>query len=71
MILCTLGFVDCYEIDEAGSESNSATLTFDGVDKMGERLANEVFGSIVVSLYCNMNLQIFLVVLLVVFDFYV
>ncbi|CAA7060287.1 unnamed protein product [Microthlaspi erraticum] len=24
------------------SESNSATLTFDGVDKMGERLANEV-----------------------------
>ncbi|CAB79432.1 putative protein [Arabidopsis thaliana] len=33
-----------------GSESNSATLTFDGVDKMGERLANEVvFGCIVVS----------------------
>lgn len=27
----------------AGSESNSATLTFDGVDMMGERLANEVF----------------------------
>ncbi|KAG7650396.1 hypothetical protein ISN45_At01g053560 [Arabidopsis thaliana x Arabidopsis arenosa] len=26
------------------SESNSATLTFDGVDKMGERLANEVLG---------------------------
>ncbi|KAG2311531.1 hypothetical protein Bca52824_023088 [Brassica carinata] len=25
------------------SESNSSTLTFDGVDMMGERLANEVF----------------------------
>jgi hypothetical protein len=50
------------KLDEAGSESNSATLTFDGVDKMGERLANEVvFGCIVVSsVTCNLK-----------FDFYV
>ncbi|KAG2301926.1 hypothetical protein Bca52824_030577 [Brassica carinata] len=28
---------------ESVSESNSSTFTFDGVDMMGERLANEVF----------------------------
>lgn len=28
----------------AGSEKNTASLTFDGVDLMGERLADEVFG---------------------------
>jgi hypothetical protein len=27
----------------AGSQCNSATQTFDGVDLMGERLANEVY----------------------------
>ncbi|KAG2329814.1 hypothetical protein Bca52824_000994 [Brassica carinata] len=34
------GFPD--QTYEAGSESNSSTLTFDGVDMMGERLANKV-----------------------------
>ena len=28
----------------AGSQCNTANLTFDGVDLMGERLADEVFG---------------------------
>lgn len=30
----------------AGSECNCSTLTFDGVDRMGERLAEEVFFSL-------------------------
>jgi hypothetical protein len=30
------------KLSEAGSECNSAMLTFDGVDLMGERLADEV-----------------------------
>jgi hypothetical protein len=30
------------ELSESGSECNSAMLTFDGVDLMGERLADEV-----------------------------
>lgn len=29
-------------VSQAGSECNSSTLTFDGVDLMGERLAEEV-----------------------------
>jgi len=36
-----------------GSECNSSKLTFDGVDTMGERLAEEVLG--------NSNMMIFVV----------
>ena len=46
---------DChsYNLFQTGSECNSSTLTFDGVDLMGERLAEEVKFSLLVVFCCS------------------
>lgn len=49
--LSVVGFFNLLDTLQAGSERNYSKLTFDGVDLMGERLAEEVSFVSIVKLY--------------------